>query len=181
MGAKLVVVNGAKPTSIEINRFPATIGRSGEATVRLGTTAVSRKHCELFEKDDDLFIRDLGSRNGTYVNKEKISKPAALETGDLLTIGPVTFQMFCPETQDSVDSYIDLDNEGDATVAESAGMSRVGYRETAAGSFISIEDDVHTPAKQSGDREQKSEGQLNDENAAPKEDSALDAFLKGFE
>jgi pSer/pThr/pTyr-binding forkhead associated (FHA) protein len=151
MDIKLAVVSGAKATTIRIHRLPATIGRSGEASLRLPTTAVSRKHCEMFEKDGELFVRDLGSRNGTKVNKEKIDDDHALQTGDLMTVGPVTFQVFCPEKkQDAADSMIDLDAEGAAAAPVSDSMSRVNYRETPDGSFISIHDAEHEdelPAK----------------------------------
>lgn len=158
MDVKLVVVSGAKATTIRINRFPATIGRSDEASLRLPTTAVSRKHCEIFERDGDLCVRDLRSRNGTKVNKEKIDKDSPLQTGDLLTVGSVTFQVFCPEKEVAADSMIDLDAEGAAPEPESASRSRVDYRETPDGSFISIQDEDDAdepPAKPKQDEPQE--------------------------
>jgi predicted component of type VI protein secretion system len=52
---------------------------------------VSRQHCELFETNGRLMVRDLGSLNGTFVNNERISE-AALPPGELLTVGAVTFR-----------------------------------------------------------------------------------------
>lgn len=93
MNAKLVIVGGdAKSTSVSLKRLPATIGRAREATITLPHTLVSRQHCEIFEKDDQLFVKDLKSLNGTYVNNQKISDSTPLLDGQLLTLGNVTFR-----------------------------------------------------------------------------------------
>lgn len=68
--------------------LPIAIGRGEECKVRVPLAAVSRKHCELLEEDDELIVRDLKSSNGTYVNKEKV-KQRELLPGDLLAVGPV--------------------------------------------------------------------------------------------
>jgi pSer/pThr/pTyr-binding forkhead associated (FHA) protein len=51
---------------------------------------VSRRHCEFNQDQGQLTIRDLGSRNGTYVNGLKIDK-IQLNAGDKLNIGPLAF------------------------------------------------------------------------------------------
>jgi hypothetical protein len=53
---------------------------------------VSRKHCEVFEKEGQLFVRDLGSLNGTYVDNHKIESEHVLAPDHLLTLGTVTFR-----------------------------------------------------------------------------------------
>ena len=93
MNAKLVIVGGdAKSTSVSLKRLPATIGRAREATITLPHALVSRQHCEIFENDDQLFVKDLKSLNGTYVNNQKISDSTPLLDGQLLTLGNVTFR-----------------------------------------------------------------------------------------
>ncbi len=91
MDVKLVVVGGdAKATEVKL-KLPAVIGRGREATLTLPHPLVSRKHCEIFESDGYLVVRDMGSLNGTFINNERITE-AALPPGDLLTIGTVTFR-----------------------------------------------------------------------------------------
>ncbi len=68
--------------------LPIPIGRGEECKVRIPLAAVSRKHCELLEDDDELIVRDLKSSNGTYVNKERVRQRELLP-GDLLAVGPV--------------------------------------------------------------------------------------------
>ena len=89
--AKLVVVGGdVKVTEINL-KLPATVGRGRGTTIMLPHPLVSRQHCELFERDGYLVVRDMGSLNGTYVGQEKITE-APVPPEALLTIGAVTFR-----------------------------------------------------------------------------------------
>ncbi len=91
--AKLIIVGGdAKRNEINLKRLPATIGRANEAAITLPHALVSRQHCEIYEQDERLCVKDLNSLNGTYLNNEKISGSAPLLPGQLLTLGNVTFR-----------------------------------------------------------------------------------------
>jgi hypothetical protein len=91
LNAKLVVVGGEVKTAEIKLRLPSTIGRGRGASIMLPHPLVSRQHCELFESQGRLMVRDLGSLNGTFINNERISE-APLPAGELLTIGAVTFR-----------------------------------------------------------------------------------------
>jgi pSer/pThr/pTyr-binding forkhead associated (FHA) protein len=68
-----------------------TIGRAVPADFILDATLVSRVHCRMTAGDhDELRVEDLGSTNGTLVNGARVDR-AVLRTGDVLTIGRVTF------------------------------------------------------------------------------------------
>jgi predicted component of type VI protein secretion system len=88
---KLVVVSGEVKTKELIIKLPSTIGRGRDLAVVLPHPLVSRNHCELYEADGKLMVRDLGSLNGTFVNSERIND-SPLEPGELLTVGAVTFR-----------------------------------------------------------------------------------------
>lgn len=91
MEAKLVVVSGnAKSQEIPL-RLPAIVGRGRDATVMLPHPLVSRRHCEIFEANGYLMVRDIGSLNGTFVNNERVTE-AVLPPGGLLTLGSVTLR-----------------------------------------------------------------------------------------
>lgn len=62
------------------------IGRSPECQVFLDDVTVSRRHAELLREGDAFSIRDLGSLNGTYVNREPVDS-AVLANGDEVQIG----------------------------------------------------------------------------------------------
>ncbi|HEV2724214.1 MAG TPA: FHA domain-containing protein [Thermoleophilaceae bacterium] len=63
-----------------------TIGRSPEAEVFLDDVTVSRNHALLVRRRDGLYIDDLGSLNGTYVNRRRIESHR-LQHGDELQVG----------------------------------------------------------------------------------------------
>lgn len=91
MEAKLVVVGGdAKPSEINL-KLPSTIGRGRDATLTLPHPLVSRQHCRIYEHEGQLMVRDLGSLNGTFIGRERITE-AVLPPGELLTVGTVTFR-----------------------------------------------------------------------------------------
>jgi predicted component of type VI protein secretion system len=90
--AKLVVVGGdAKAAEISL-ALPTIIGRGRDVTLTLPHPLVSRLHCELFEKNGTLHVRDLESLNGTYVDNRRIEGTSELRPDQLLTIGNVTFR-----------------------------------------------------------------------------------------
>ncbi len=71
-----------------------TIGRSpgcGVATPE--DIYTSTLHARLFRHNDQLWVEDLGSTNGTYVNSERISKAVRLGKGDMLQIGSTVFEV----------------------------------------------------------------------------------------
>jgi len=99
MDARLVVSRGK--TNVQEVRLKGRtlVGRVSECDLRVLSQAVSRKHCEIFERDDKLVVRDLGSTNGTAVNGTLVDEQV-LEPGDLLTIGPLEFTViYQPPTE----------------------------------------------------------------------------------
>ena len=89
---KLVVVGGdAKSSEVRL-KLPTIIGRGREAGLTVPHALVSRRHTEVFEQDGKLFVRDLGSLNGTFVNNLKIDGEKILGPNQLLTLGNVTFR-----------------------------------------------------------------------------------------
>jgi predicted component of type VI protein secretion system len=97
MDAKLVVVAGDTESAEVKLRLPSIMGRGREASLTVPHPLVSRQHCEIFEKDGFLVVRDLGSLNGTFVGDERISE-AVLHDGELLTVGTVTFRaVYCDD------------------------------------------------------------------------------------
>jgi two-component system response regulator AtoC len=66
-----------------------TFGRSRGATITLDSEKVSRMHARVRRTGDVIQVEDLGSRNGTRVNGEKIEGPRRLVTGDEVSVGPI--------------------------------------------------------------------------------------------
>jgi predicted component of type VI protein secretion system len=68
-----------------------TIGRGAECNLKIASSEISRKHCQLTVDDERVLVRDLGSSNGTYVNGKLIppNQDIELSPGSRFTIGPV--------------------------------------------------------------------------------------------
>jgi hypothetical protein len=64
-----------------------TIGRSPDNDVFLDDVTVSRKHAVLEQDGGEFRIEDLGSLNGTFVNRRRIDSATRLESGDEVQIG----------------------------------------------------------------------------------------------
>jgi len=67
------------------------IGRRHDCDLCIPLMPVSRRHCQLNLNKEALKIRDLDSRNGTYLNGERINGEATVKAGDYVKIGSLTF------------------------------------------------------------------------------------------
>ncbi|MDR2756916.1 MAG: FHA domain-containing protein [Planctomycetaceae bacterium] len=72
---------------------PCVLGRSKEADLPVSHPAMSRKHCELFEKEGNLYLRDNSSLNGTIYKGAYIENPIQLTTSDEFMVGELTFKI----------------------------------------------------------------------------------------
>jgi hypothetical protein len=71
-----------------------TVGRAGGCGVSLpDDTFVSQLHARVFRRDGSLYVEDLGSTNGTYLNKKKVTAAVPLRKGDKLQIGRTTMEV----------------------------------------------------------------------------------------
>ena len=65
-----------------------TVGRAPTNRIVLADEVCSRNHCEVFQRDQDWILRDLGSRNGTMVDGRLVQSEFTLHPGQLIQIGP---------------------------------------------------------------------------------------------
>ena len=78
----LIVVKGRSAnTTLKLNDGVTLVGRHDDCQLRIKSSQVSRRHCEIFEKKGLLLVKDLGSSNGTYVNGKRIEQQQVLEAG----------------------------------------------------------------------------------------------------
>lgn len=91
MIAQLIPLDGSKP--ITITRDLTLVGRKTElCDIILKSGSVSKLHCAIAKTDGLLFIRDLGSTNGTKVNGQRVTRGALLP-GDELAFAAVKFRV----------------------------------------------------------------------------------------
>ena len=73
MDVHFVIVSPANQKRSVAVRLPILVGRADEAKFRIQQDSVSRRHCEFYLEDEAVFVRDLGSTNGTLLDDEQIS------------------------------------------------------------------------------------------------------------
>jgi len=82
-----------KPSEGVLVQVPFMIGRRESADMPLNCISVSGKHAELFLKGDELWINDLESTNGTFVNGVRISNETELKADDIVQFGSMVFKI----------------------------------------------------------------------------------------
>ena len=95
-GAGLLVMASSWPelepgTSFGTGR-ELVIGRGGKSDIVVPDTFASTQHARLFLKDEQYWLEDLESTNGTFLNEVQVKHPTVLTDGDRIRVGGVTFQ-----------------------------------------------------------------------------------------
>ncbi|MDX2254247.1 MAG: adenylate/guanylate cyclase domain-containing protein [Pseudanabaenaceae cyanobacterium bins.39] len=95
-----IVLHGAKGTTQIplIHASSWTLGRGSENDIPLSDKCASRSHA-MFQivGDNNYFLIDLGSRNGSFVNSRRVTVPVSLKNGDRIILGETEIDFFCPE------------------------------------------------------------------------------------
>lgn len=63
------------------------IGRDVQCALRFNDPSVSRRHLRLVRRQEEIFVEDLGSSNGTLLNGKKLARPARVDSGDTIQLG----------------------------------------------------------------------------------------------
>ena len=100
MKVTLKVLKGAGAgKEIKIPTPKCVVGRSDDCHLRPKSDAISRQHCVLYvNKSGQLVIRDLKSKNGTFVNGDRITEDCILKVGDKIQFGPLAFEVLIDHT-----------------------------------------------------------------------------------
>ena len=94
----LIVQNGRLSGTRRTLTVPLTlVGRKAGCDIRLNVDGVSALHCVLAAGPDGLFVRDLQSTSGTFVNEERVPN-RVLHDGDMIGIGPFQFRVHLPKS-----------------------------------------------------------------------------------
>jgi predicted component of type VI protein secretion system len=94
MEVKLRVLEGTNAGQeilLPVKKF--FIGRAEECHLRPQSDLISRDHCAIVAEDAQAWVRDFGSKNGTFVNGERVRGEQPLKNGDRLRVGPLEFEV----------------------------------------------------------------------------------------
>jgi hypothetical protein len=70
-----------------------TVGRAAGCGITLDDTYASQLHARVFRRDGQLLVEDLGSTNGTFLNRTKVTGPAVMSRGDRLQVGNTVMEL----------------------------------------------------------------------------------------
>ncbi len=79
-----------------ISGQPFTVGRDCDNALQLANPTISRRHAELLLIEKDLYVRDISSRNGTFLNGRRVGNFEKLNSGDMLQFGTAVFTVRSP-------------------------------------------------------------------------------------
>jgi pSer/pThr/pTyr-binding forkhead associated (FHA) protein len=90
----LVVTEGAlSGTSIDLTDQQITMGRANDATLVLNDDYASTYHARIFPQDGQWLVEDLGSTNGTYLDRQKVARPTPVSVGVPIRIGKTVLEL----------------------------------------------------------------------------------------
>jgi hypothetical protein len=90
----VAVVEGANAGDrADLAHAPILIGRGPDAAIRLDDDYVSTRHARIASSEDQWFVEDLGSTNGTYVGSARITQPTTLSLGTQVRIGKTILEL----------------------------------------------------------------------------------------
>ena len=90
----LVVTEGALTgVSIDLADQQITLGRANDATLVLNDDYASTHHARIFPQDGQWIVEDLGSTNGTYLDRQKVIRPTPVPVGVPIRIGKTVLEL----------------------------------------------------------------------------------------
>jgi Inner membrane component of T3SS, cytoplasmic domain len=91
---RLLVTSGALAgTSLGLTGQQITVGRANDATLVLNDDYASSRHARLFPQDGQWIVEDLGSTNGTYIDRQKVTQPTPVPVGVPIRIGKTVLEL----------------------------------------------------------------------------------------
>src|SRR4051812_40316112 len=96
---RLVVVEGKKVgNAVDVGESPLAVGRLSSCELPIDEPQASRRHFEVLRRRGTVYVKDLGSKNGTFLNEAKLDGEATLRDGDRLRVGTtvVCFEASAP-------------------------------------------------------------------------------------
>ncbi len=92
--SQVVVTNGANAgVTASLAEAPILIGRGPDAAIRLDDDYVSTRHARIATADDQWFVEDLGSTNGTYIGSVRLTQPTTITLGTQVRIGKTILEL----------------------------------------------------------------------------------------
>jgi predicted component of type VI protein secretion system len=126
-------VSGATFSKVFPITGPTVIGRQDGCDITIATDELSRRHCELRPTADGLWVEDLGSANGTFINDKRVTREL-IRSGDELRLDTLRFQVLTP----GKDGGHPIPNRSVAEAADAASPASAGKGGVPAAVWIGV-------------------------------------------
>jgi len=80
-------------TTVNLSSSQILIGRNPEATLVLDDDYASGRHARIYPDNGRWYVEDLGSTNGTFIGRERVSAPTPLSVGTTLRVGQTVIEL----------------------------------------------------------------------------------------
>ena len=91
---RLVITQGARAgATLDLVGTEIVMGRGNDVTLPLGDDYSSGRHARLFSQNGQWFVEDLGSTNGTFLGRDKVSRPEPVSVGAQIRIGKTVIEL----------------------------------------------------------------------------------------
>ncbi|MDQ4007359.1 MAG: FHA domain-containing protein [Actinomycetota bacterium] len=91
---KLVITEGSNAgESLPLQGETITLGRGGDATIRLDDDYVSTRHARFVTNGEEWFIEDMGSTNGTYIGSTRVTRVTPVSSGTAVRLGKTIVEL----------------------------------------------------------------------------------------
>jgi len=118
-------------------RFPLAgqtlIGRSLQTDIRIPDLVVTRRHCLISEGPEGFVIEDLGSRNGTWLNDQRVRRPTPLNDGDVIRIHDAVFRFHRGSEAEGAVELVDPPRGADSRILEAVATKPSALEEAGSG------------------------------------------------
>ena len=80
-------------TSVTLSDVPISLGRAPDSTVVLDDDYASNRHARIYPSNGGWLVEDLGSTNGTYLDRQRLQGPESVSMGTPIRIGKTVFEL----------------------------------------------------------------------------------------
>ncbi len=105
----MVEVEGEPPLEFRLGDGDYAVGRDEACELFIENDGISRRHAKLVVKENGIWVEDLGSSNGTFLDEELVAEPTRFESGQLLVLGAGAITVRIADPGESIDSGNTLD------------------------------------------------------------------------
>jgi pSer/pThr/pTyr-binding forkhead associated (FHA) protein len=91
---QIIVTEGPRAgLALDLGQYPITIGRANDATLVVTDDYASSRHARIFAQDGQCFVEDLGSTNGTFLGRQKVTGVMPVPPGVPIRIGKTVLEL----------------------------------------------------------------------------------------